>query len=61
MVNKTTFWGWKSYKKNIEPHRNFTGFYKNGVETLNAYKKNIEPHQNFPGFCKKGVEALIEL
>ena len=23
----TTFWGWKPYKKNIEPYQNFAGFY----------------------------------
>ena len=31
----TTFWGWKPYKKNIEPYQNFTGFYKKGVEAFN--------------------------
>ena len=36
--------------KNIEPNQNFTGFFKKGVEALNAYKKNIEPHQNFTVF-----------
>ena len=25
----------KSYKKNIEPHQNVTGFYRKGVEVLN--------------------------
>ena len=25
----------KSFKKNIEPHQNVTGFYKKGVEVLN--------------------------
>ena len=49
MENKT-FWGWKSYKKYIELHQSFTGFYKEDVEALNAYKKNIKPHQNFTGF-----------
>ena len=50
MENKTLFWGWKYYEKNIEPHQSFTGFYKKGVEALNAYKNNIEPHQNFTVF-----------
>ena len=47
--------------KNIEPNQNFTGFFKKGVEALNAYKENINPHQNFTGFYKKDVEAQYEL
>ena len=30
-----TFWGWKPYKKNIDPDQNFTGFYEKGVGALN--------------------------
>ena len=45
----TTFWGRKTYKKNIEPHQNFTGFYKIGVEALNKLQNPENKGKNQKG------------
>ena len=33
-----TFWCWKPWKKNSEPHKNLTGFYEKGVEAVDEFQ-----------------------